>query len=234
MERQRLALVSGANRGIGLELCRQLAQNDFTVILTSRNTEQGLAAMQGLADSGLRVSYHQLDVSSDTSVQQLRDFVEQSYGRLDVLINNAGINYDFWNKAETADLEECHQTMEVNLFGAWRMAQAFLPIMRRQGFGRIVNVSSGAGSIDGMGGGTPAYSISKAALNVLTIKLAAETAGSGILVNSVCPGWVRTEMGGQAAPRSVEEGAKSILWAAFLPDSGPNGGFFRDGKAIAF
>jgi NAD(P)-dependent dehydrogenase (short-subunit alcohol dehydrogenase family) len=234
MERRKVALVTGANRGIGKELCRQLAKEGYTVILTSRSTEQGLAAAQDLAIVSDNIFVHQLDVADQQSVDALSDFVDREFGRLDILINNAGINYDTWNRAETADLVECHQTMEVNLFGAWRMAQAFLPLMRKQRYGRIVNVSSGAGAITGMGGGTPAYSISKAALNVLTIKLASEVAGTGILVNAVCPGWVRTDMGGQAAPRSVAEGARSVLWAAYLPDNGPNGGFFRDGLAIAW
>ncbi|MEL6968978.1 MAG: SDR family NAD(P)-dependent oxidoreductase [Bacteroidota bacterium] len=153
------------------------------------------------------------------------------YGRLDILVNNADINYNSWHQALNADLQECRQTMEANLFGPWQLCQAFIPLMQGEGYGRVVNVSSGAGALNGMGGGTPAYSISKAGLNVLTIKLAAGVRGD-VLVNAVCPGWVRTDMGGSQAPRSVSEGAQGIVWAAPLPTGGPSGGFFRDGKRI--
>ncbi|MEM9834602.1 MAG: SDR family oxidoreductase [Bacteroidota bacterium] len=225
-----ITLVTGANRGIGLEVCRQLAEAGHQVILTSRDEEKGKRAVQELGSE--RIVYHSLDVTDGDSVARLRDYVNEHYGRLDVLVNNAGINYDTWQNAEQADLETVQATLEANLFGPWRMSQAFIPLMRKHGYGRIVNVSSGAGALNGMGGGTPAYSTSKAALNVLTIKLAADLEGTGILVNSVGPGWVRTDMGGKEAPRSVAEGAQGILWAATLPEDGPIGGFFRDGKRI--
>ncbi|MEM6840866.1 MAG: SDR family oxidoreductase [Bacteroidota bacterium] len=225
-----ITLVTGANRGIGLEVCRQLAEAGHQVILTSRDEEKGRRAVQELGSE--RIVYHSLDVTDGDSVARLRDYVNEHYGRLDVLVNNAGINYDTWQNAEQADLETVQATLEANLFGPWRMSQAFIPLMRKHGYGRIVNVSSGAGALNGMGGGTPAYSTSKAALNVLTIKLAADLEGTGILVNSVGPGWVRTDMGGKEAPRSVAEGAQGIVWAATLPEDGPTGGFFRDGKRI--
>ncbi|MEM8898248.1 MAG: SDR family oxidoreductase [Bacteroidota bacterium] len=227
-----IALVTGANRGIGLEVVRQLAENGHEVILTSRNEEKGQQAGQKLALTN--IYFHSLDITKQESVDQIVGYVSEKFGRLDILVNNAGINYDTWQKATDPDLENVQETLETNLIGPWRMAKAFIPLMRKNGYGRIVNVSSGAGAIDGMGAGTPAYSVSKAALNVMSIKLAAELSESGILVNAVCPGWVRTEMGGAGAPRSVRQGAEGIVWAAELPKSGPTGKFFRDGKEIAY
>lgn len=227
-----IALVTGAYRGLGLETVRQLLEKGYEVILTARSRDKAEAPLGELKQRYMGVHYHDLDVNSQESVMAIWQYVMTDFGRLDVLVNNAGINYDTWHSAESADLEEVWQTLDTNLMGAWRMAQAFLPIMRQQGHGRIVNVSSGAGAIAGMGGGTPGYSVSKAAMNVLTIKLAAEVQGTDILINSVCPGWVRTEMGGSAAPRSVEEGASGIVWLADLPTGGPSGKFFRDKQEI--
>lgn len=229
---KKLALVTGSYRGLGLETVRQLLALDYEVILTSRNEAKGETAISSLNASEEQLYYHQLDVANPASVEALAAFVEIKFGKLDVLVNNAGINYDTWQSAENADLDEVVQTLDTNLMGAWRMAKALIPLMRKNNFGRIVNVSSGSGAITGMGGGTPGYSISKAAMNVLTIKLSADLINTNILVNSVCPGWVKTEMGGDQAPRSVEEGARGIVWAATLPDGGPTGGFFRDGKRI--
>ena len=234
MDNKRIALVTGANRGIGLEVCRQLAEQGDFVILTSRSTDKGQQAIKKLGFNESQMVYHQLTVDEQSSVDKIADWVKNTYGRLDVLINNAGINYDTWHNALNADLEECHRTIEVNLFGAWRLCQAFLPLMQANDYGRVVNVSSGSGTINGMGGGTPAYSISKAALNVLTIKLASLGHSKDILINSVCPDWVRTDMGGSHAPKSVEEGAASVIWGANLSKGGPNGGFFRHGKAISW
>ena len=232
MSDQKIALVTGANRGIGLEVCRQLLALGHHVILTSRDETKGRQAAAEL-NGDKNLTYHPLDVESEDSVEAIRGFVEREFGRLDILVNNAGINYDTWQTAVEADLEESHYTLEINLFGPWRMCMAFIPLMRKKDYGRIVNVSSGAGALSGMGGGTPAYSISKAGLNALTIKLAAEVQAPNILVNAVCPGWVRTDMGGSNADRSVEEGARGIIWAATLADgNGPNGGFFRDGKKL--
>ncbi|MEM6765555.1 MAG: SDR family oxidoreductase [Bacteroidota bacterium] len=227
-----IALVTGANRGIGKEVVRQLAEKGHEVILTSRNAEKGQQAVQEL--SLPNIHFHQLDITQQASVDQLMSFVIDKFGRLDILVNNAGINYDNWQTAEEADMENVKETLETNLIGAWRMAKACIPLMKEHSYGRMVNVSSGAGAISGMGAGTPAYSVSKAAMNVMSIKLAAELMGSGILVNAICPGWVRTEMGGAGAPRSIQEGAEGIIWAAELPQNGPTGGFFRDGKEIGF
>jgi NAD(P)-dependent dehydrogenase (short-subunit alcohol dehydrogenase family) len=228
---KKITLVTGSNRGIGFATVKELLKLGYTVILTSRNENDGQKAALKLKTFG-DVIYHQLDVSNPVSVEDIAKFVEDEFGHLDILINNAGINYDTWQKAVDANLEIVEETLNTNVYGAWRMAQIFIPLMKKKKYGRIVNVSSGSGAFAEMGLGTPAYSISKAALNVLTIKLAYEVQKNGILVNSVCPGWVRTKMGGPAAPRSLEKGAETIVWAATLPDNGPTGGFFRDKKKI--
>ena len=228
---RRVALVSGANRGIGLEVARQLARLGMTVILGARDPGRGRTAAERLAAEGLRALPRHLDVVDDGSIERLASQVSDELGRLDVLINNAGTLYDTWQRAVDADLVVVHEALETNRFGAWRLCAAFIPLMRQAGYGRIVNVSSEAGSLASMGGGTPAYSVSKAALNALTRKLAAELRGSGILVNAVCPGWVATDMGGRGG-RPVAEGAAGIVRAATLPDDGPTGGFFRDGRPL--
>ena len=221
--------MSGANRGIGLEVVRQLAQRGFTAVLGSRDLEKGRAAAEGLG--GLDVDPRRLDVADPGSVRELASELEDAYGRLDVLVNNAATLYDTWQTGVDADLDVVHEALETNLFGAWRTAQACLPLLRRSEHGRIVNVSSGGGALSSMGAGTPAYSVSKAALNALTRILAAELRGDGILVNAVCPGWVATDMGGPGG-RPVEQGGASVMWAVLLPDDGPTGGFFRDGRQL--
>jgi NAD(P)-dependent dehydrogenase (short-subunit alcohol dehydrogenase family) len=225
----KIALVTGANRGIGFETCRQLSQLGLTVVLTSRDTVKGEVATKQLKDKGLDVVFHRLDVSAKNDIEYAFDRINQQYGQLDVLVNNAAILYDTFQSAVNADLEVVGKALTTNLYGPWLLCQAFIPLMKGSGYGRIVNVSSGAGSLHYMGGGTPAYGISKVALNALTRKLASELSGTGILVNSVDPGWVATDMGGRGG-RPVMEGAKGIVWAATLPDNGPSGGFFYDGK----
>jgi NAD(P)-dependent dehydrogenase (short-subunit alcohol dehydrogenase family) len=214
-----VALVTGGNRGIGLEVCRQLARSGHEVIIGSRDREKGEAVA-----GGLRVV--QLDVSDAESVRRAAAEIEA----LDILVNNAAILYDTWARAATADLDEVHVALETNLFGAWRTTQAFLPHLRRSAHARVVNVSSESGSLTGMSGGTPAYSVSKAGLNALTRILAQELRGDGILVNAICPGWTDTDMGQGGRP--VEQGAASVVWAAELADDGPTGGFFRDGRQL--
>ena len=173
----------------------------------------------------------QLDVTDDDSVGAAVAGIESGPGRLDVLVNNAGI-YGEPVGAADYDLGEAHGVIETNVFGPWRLIQAALPLLRQSPSPRIVNVSSGAGQLAEMGGGRTAYRLSKSALNALTRNLAVDEADSGLLVNSVCPGWVRTDMGGAGAPRSVEEGADTAVWLATLPDDGPSGGFFRDRAPI--
>lgn len=222
-----VSLVTGANRGIGLETCRQLAAIGHTVLLTAR--EAGSAEAAALRID--RAVPMRLDVTDAQSVRDAAAAVRDRHGRLDVLVNNAAIGYDTWQRAATADLAMVREIAETNLYGPWLMAEKFLPLLRLSDHPRIVNVSSEAGSLAGMGGGTPAYAASKAALNALTRMLAAELRPAGILVNAVCPGWVATDMGGQGG-RPVAAGAAGVVWAATLPDSGPTGGFFRDGRPL--
>jgi NAD(P)-dependent dehydrogenase (short-subunit alcohol dehydrogenase family) len=230
-DKKRIALVTGANRGIGFDVCKQLAQlsNDMTVILTAHNFEKGQSATRLLKDKDLDVVFYQLDVSNNNDIKNISLQIEQQYGRLDVLVNNAAILYNSWQEAIDADLQVVNRALETNLFGPWRLCQVFIPLMKKNRYGRIVNVSSGAGSLYYMQGGTPAYGISKVAVNALTRKLAFKLRGTSILVNSVDPGWVATDMGGHGG-RPVKEGAKGIVWAATLSDDGPTEGFFYDGK----
>jgi NAD(P)-dependent dehydrogenase (short-subunit alcohol dehydrogenase family) len=232
MAENRIALVTGANRGIGLEVCRQLAERGFIVLLTAREGAKATAAANKLKKAGT-VEPIALDVADPRSIERAADEVLKRYDYLDILINNAGINYDTWETVENAKIDgPVMETITTNLLGPWRVCQAFLPLLRKSREGRIVNVSSESESLASMGAGPPAYQVTKAALNAMTRTLAGELRGAHILVNAVCPGWVATEMGGAGAPRSVAEGAASVVWAATLPDSGPTGGFFRDGKPV--
>jgi NAD(P)-dependent dehydrogenase (short-subunit alcohol dehydrogenase family) len=228
-ENGRVALVSGGNRGIGLEICRQLAGRGIAVILGSRDEEAGREAAESLPGN---VVAHQLDVADEESVDRLAAFVEGEFGRLDILVNNAGISNDGGQRGVDAELDRVREALETNLLGAWRLCGVAIPLMQRNDYGRIVNISTGLAALEDMGGGWPGYRVSKTALNALTRILASELRGSGILVNSVCPGWVQTEMGGSGAPRPVEEGADTPVWAATLPKGGPTGGFFRDRRPI--
>jgi NAD(P)-dependent dehydrogenase (short-subunit alcohol dehydrogenase family) len=231
----RVALVSGGNRGIGFEVVRQLAAIGHTVILGSRDPAKGETAAQAIGESYPgRVIPARLDVTDPASIEHLAGEVDQQFRALHVLINNAAVHYDTWQTAIAADIEGVvREAFETNVLGAWRMIRAFVPLMQRNRWGRIVNVSSGAGAISSMDAGTPAYSTTKAALNALTRVVAAELRDSGILVNAVCPGWVATEMGGPGG-RPVGDGAAGIVWAATLPDDGPTGGFFRDQQPISW
>jgi NAD(P)-dependent dehydrogenase (short-subunit alcohol dehydrogenase family) len=225
------ALVTGGNRGIGFEVCRQLAARGFSVLLTARDAEKSRAAAAKLKSVG-RVEPVVLDVANASSIEKAAAEVSSRYDCLDVLINNAGINYDTWESVENAEIDgTVIETIRTNLLGPWRMCQAFLPLLRKSRAGRIVNVSSESGSLANMGAGPPAYQITKAALNALTRTLAGELRGTSVLVNAVCPGWVATDMGGTGG-RPVADGANGILWAATLADNGPTGGFFRDGKPL--
>ena len=230
---QKIALVTGSNRGIGYATVKELLKLGITTILTSRKVEDGKQAINKLKSFG-NLHYHQLDVSDSKSVESIAAYVEAQFGRLDILVNNAGINYDTWQNTIDPDFKVVQETLDTNLMGPWRMSVAFIPLMKKHRYGRIVNVSSGAGAMAGMGGGTPAYGVSKAALNALTIKLAAELRGTNILANAVCPGWVRTDMGGMGASRSPEKGAETIVWLTQLTNDSPSGRFFRDKKQISF
>ncbi len=227
-----LAVVTGAYRGLGLETVRQLAQQGFEVVLTGRKPALGREAAEDLTAQGMKVHYHNLDVTDDLSIAEFHSYLSREFGRLDVLVNNAGIHYDQGNSAINPNWQIVQEATDTNYLGVWKVTVGLLPLMSSSAAARIVNVSSGAGSMQDVTPGTPAYSASKAALNMLTIQLAAELKDKNIKVNAVCPGWVRTEMGGEQAPRDVETGANSIVWAATLDDEGPTGGFFRDGKPI--
>jgi NAD(P)-dependent dehydrogenase (short-subunit alcohol dehydrogenase family) len=212
-------------------VCRQLARRGLVVVLTSRDEAAGREAAADLGREGAHVRVERLDVGSRQSVAECAGRLQAAGVHVDVLINNAAIYPPGGVLATPADTWE--QALHTNLLGAVWTCEAFVPAMLRAGYGRIVNVSSGSGSFDSGLGGPAAYAVSKAALNALTKKLASELAGD-VKANAVCPGWVRTQMGGRAAPLSVEEGADTIVWLATLPASGPTGGFFRKRRRIAW
>lgn len=223
-----VALVTGANRGLGLEVCAQLSHEGYRVVLGSRDVAHGARAAAGLSGTVVACA---LDVDDQASVEAAAARIRRELGRCDVLVNNAAIDYDTDARATAADLDRVHRAMETNLFGAWRTTLALIDLLRASPHGRIVNVSSEGGSLAGMGAGTPAYHVTKAALNALTRTLAAELRGDAVLVNAVCPGWTATDMGGGGG-RPVADGARSIVWAVTVPDDGPTGGFFRDGRPL--
>jgi NAD(P)-dependent dehydrogenase (short-subunit alcohol dehydrogenase family) len=230
-----VALVTGANRGIGLAVCRRLAKSGYQTILTARDGGKAGAAARALAADGCDVSTAILDVTNERSIRAAGLDIIDRFGRVDVLVNNAAIlvsgDEGDAGVLETSD-DDLRRTFDTNVFGAAAVSRAFIPGMVERRYGRVVNVSSTAGQLARMGTYAPAYSMSKAALNALTRQLAAATKGAGVLVNSACPGWVRTDMGGPNAPRSVDQGADTIVWLATLPDDGPTGGFFSDRKEI--
>ena len=232
-DKQKVAVVTGANRGIGLEVARELAQQGLKVILTSRNKSKGDLACQQLASEGLDVIYHQLDVTDEKSIAKLLDYLESEFGGCDVLVNNAGIFPDkgfpsiFDSSVDTVRL-----AMETNVYGPMLLCQQVVPLMKKKKYGRIVNLSSGMGQLTNMNGNCPGYRISKTSLNALTRILADELQGTNILVNCMCPGWVKTDMGGPNATRELPEGADTAVWLATLPDNGPSGGYFRDRKVF--
>jgi NAD(P)-dependent dehydrogenase (short-subunit alcohol dehydrogenase family) len=221
-----IALVTGANRGIGLEVAKQLSEKGYTVIAGSRDLTKGEKATKGVKN----VKAKELDVSSKKSIDALAMWLEKEHGCLDVLVNNAAINYDTWQNVVNADQKEVHETFETNFFAPWQVTQTLLPLLEQSKSARVVMVSSGSGSLDDQNGSTPGYSLSKLALNGLTLHFANALESKKILVNAVCPGWVATDMGGGGRP--IPEGAKGIVWAATLPGNGPTGGFFRDAKPI--
>jgi len=257
----RVALVTGGNRGLGLEASWQLAGHGLKVFLTSRKVADGRDAVEPLQREGLDITLLQLDVTDEDSVARLADRLRTETDRLDILINNAGVAFDDF------DAHIARQTLDANYFGVVRVTDAILPLLTQPA--RVVMVSSALGDlsclsagrrryfldqsltraaldnlmrgfVDDVKGGrhavkgwpASAYRVSKVGLNAFTRIVARELLETGILVNAVCPGWVQTDMGGTDAPRSVEDGARSIVWAALIADGGPTGGFFRDGRPI--
>jgi len=235
----RVAVVTGSYRGIGREICRQLARLGNQVVLTSRDAAKGEIACRELnAELGAavpRISYCRLDVTNRDDIEALAADVAAQFGCLDILVNNAGIMSDpKGSRALSSELQTYRDTFETNVLAPLALIQALLPLMKKRNYGRIVNVSSGLGQLSEMASGTPAYRMSKTALNALTRIVAAETRGTNILVNSMSPGWVKSDMGGPYAPRTLEQGADTAVWLATLPDGGPSGGFFYDRAPIAW
>jgi NAD(P)-dependent dehydrogenase (short-subunit alcohol dehydrogenase family) len=237
---KRVALVTGANRGIGLAIAGQLARSGLTVVMGARDGEKGARARTRLADQGLDVHNTLLDVTDATSIQAALGRIVDTLGRLDVLVNNAGIQIDGTTGVLELGRTMLLSTLETNALGPLLLSQACIPLMKKNRYGRIVNLSSTLGSLNDVtnpesnyaGIHAPAYRMSKTLLNAVTALLAKELRGSNILVNSVCPGWVKTDMGGPLAPLTPEEAAATPVWLATLPDDGPSGGFFRDRQPI--
>ena len=234
---KRVAVVTGSNRGLGLETVRQLAKKGYQVVLTARDSAKGEAAVAQLAAEGLIADFYPLDVTDVKSIQALASHVSGKFVRLDVLVNNAGVflhdreGGDYESSLET-NLDTIRAAMETNVYGPFQLCQQLLPLMKKGGYGRVVNLSSGMGQLTEMNGGCAAYRISKTAINAVTRIFADEFEGTGVLVNSVCPGWVKTDMGGPQAELPIEEGVDTIVWLATLPEGGPTGGFFRERKRL--
>lgn len=233
----RTAIVTGANRGVGREIARQLVLLGYRVLFTSRDEAKGKQSWVKLkgeleAQSGGELVYHQLDVTDSKSIQRLHEYVMSEYGAAEVLVNNAAVLLDQYGRILQTPMDIYRATIEANVYGPLALCQAFITKMLERNYGRVVNVSSGAGQVCDMVNDMTAYRLSKIALNGLTLMLAEAVKGTNVLVNAGCPGWVRTEMGSPNAPRSAEQGAEGLVWLATLPDGGPSGGFFRDRQRI--
>jgi NAD(P)-dependent dehydrogenase (short-subunit alcohol dehydrogenase family) len=226
-----IIVVTGGNRGIGFEICRQLAERGVQVVLTARKPAAGQAALSKLGSQKLSAQFHPLEITDPASIAELRDFLEGTFGRLDVLINNAGIITDEEASGLEVKLATVRATLETNTLAPLHLAQALAPLLKRSRAGRIVNMSSGMGALSEMEGGYAAYRISKAALNAVTGILAAELRGA-VAVNSMCPGWVKTDMGGAHAERDVAQGADTAVWLALDAPQDLTGKFLRDREVI--
>ena len=237
---KKVALVTGANKGIGFEIARQLAQMEITVLIGARDQDRGVSASEQLQSAGLDTHFIHVDVVQATSIEAAIGRIRDEFKRLDILVNNAGIQIDTQPGILELDPVIFQNTLETNALGPLLMAQATVPIMKANGYGRIVNMASSLGSLAEITSPdsphnsvlSPAYRLSKTLLNGITVLLAKELRGTNILVNSVCPGWVRTAMGGDAAPLTPQQGADTPVWLATLPDGGPTGGFFRERQPI--
>ena len=241
-EQQRIALITGANKGIGFEISRQLADRNIKILVGARDGEKGINARNKLREDRCDAHYIDIDVRNPSSIKSSIQYIETRFKRLDILVNNAGILIDSQMNYLELDLDTLNQTLVTNAFGPMILGQASVPLMKRNNFGRIVNMSSTLGSLTDManpesdyaGVLAPAYRLSKTLLNGITILLANKVRGTNILVNSTCPGWVRTDMGGNEAPLSPAQGAETAVWLATLPDDGPTGGFFREKQSIGW
>lgn len=239
---KRTALVTGANKGIGFSIARQLAQRDIKVIVGARDPDKGIVALKQLQSEGLEAYFIAIDVTRAISIEAAIGKIKDDFRRLDILVNNAGIMIDTQTGILELDPAVFHNTLTTNVFGPLLLAQACVPLMKANGYGRIVNMASTLGSLTDMSNpdspfgavGSPAYRLSKTLLNGITVLLANALRGTNILVNSACPGWVRTDMGGGQAPLTPEQGADTPVWLATLPDGGPNGGFFRERQPVAW
>jgi len=238
---KKVALVTGANKGIGFEISRQLAGKDITVVMGSRSETKGRPACDRLTEQGQDMHFQLLDVTDPGSITAASNDIRDKFGRLDILVNNAGIMIDENEKTVMGlGSDTLHATLATNAFGPFFLCQACIPLMQKNSYGRIVNMASTLGSLTDItdpespyaGVKVPAYRLSKALLNAVTALFAASTRGANILVNSVCPGWVKTDMGGEQAPLTAEQGTDTPVWLATLPDDGPTGGFFRERQRI--
>ena len=239
MHTKPVALITGANRGLGKEIARQLGKQDYTVVLGARDKSKGETAAKELRDNGIDAHAIKLDVEDTKQIAAAPKWIEEKFGRLDVLVNNAGILADGGTSPEVLDESKLRQTFEANFFGPFNMLKACMRLLKKAPSPRVVNMSSTLGSLSALADpnsrfstSAPAYQTSKAALNGLTVSFARELRDTPVKVNSCCPGWVRTDMGGKNAAKSVEEGADTPVWLATLPDDGPTGGFFRDRERI--
>lgn len=237
---KRVALITGANRGIGFEIARQLALKKMTVLMGARHDESGIEARDRLADQGMDVHFIRIDVTDPTTIEAALGRIKDEFGRLDVLVNNAGILIDSETPLLKLSAALFQNTLDTNALGPLLLSQACVPVMKANHYGRIVNMSSTLGSLTDIANPdssyaqvqSPAYRLSKTLLNGITVLLAKELRGTNILINSACPGWVHTDMGGDQAPLSPEQGAATPVWLATLPDDGPTGGFFREQQPI--
>lgn len=230
---KKIALVTGSNRGIGKEIVKQLADMGHDVYLTARDEMKTIMIFEELKNKYPNILFQQLDVTNARSVEKCRKSVEKECGRLDILINNAGI-MDKEGSALETDMKTIEEVIKTNTIGAMRMCQAFVPLMKKHNYGRIVNMSSKLGRLSTMETGNPGYRVSKAGLNAITRIIAEEVKDNNILVNAMCPGWTKTEMGGNKAPRSVKKAAETAIWLATMRDGGGSGNFYHDKKKIAW
>jgi NAD(P)-dependent dehydrogenase (short-subunit alcohol dehydrogenase family) len=227
----KIALISGANRGIGLEIGKQLLKIGWSVVFTARNMQEGRPLVNKIREEWKTAWFHQLDVIDEQSVSDVADYVKDTFGSLDVLINNAGIMIEENHRAMDLELEDLHKTMATNFYGPLMLTRTMVPLLKDSKDARVINVSSRMGQLSGMGGGYAAYRISKTALNALTVVMAKELFEEGIRINTICPGWVRTDMGGPNANKSLQEGADTAVWLA-TADEIEDGKFYAERQII--